>query len=183
MFHRYDLYVLNSFGQRSEKRNMTCVIFKRLSEAHQACIKRFPFMILRLQPQHLRLLKEEAQKVHPIEACALLFGKTTQREAIVEKVVVASNRLASATKFEMNPEAFAKAYTEAERDGLDFVGFFHSHSAPATPSAVDLKYMKLWGSAIWLILSSEDGNLAAYQIRNDSVRKLATKVAEIVSTS
>jgi proteasome lid subunit RPN8/RPN11 len=135
-------------------------------------------MILCLQPQHLQLLKEEAKKAHPIEACASLFGKMTQREAIVERVVVASTRLSSTTRFEMDPEAFVTAYTEAERDGLEFVGLFHSHPAPAKPSAVDLESMKRWGSAIWLIQSSEDGQLAAYHLQNDKVRKMAIKVAE-----
>jgi hypothetical protein len=32
-------------------------------------------LILRLQRLHVNLLKQEAEKMQPIEACALLFGK------------------------------------------------------------------------------------------------------------
>ena len=129
-----------------------------------------------MQRQHVNLLKKETEKVHPIEACAMLFGKLTQREAIVKKVVVASNKLQSTVRFEIDPETFVKAFTEADREGLDFIGLFHSHPAPAMPSLIDLKYMKLWGDAFWLILSSTKGNLAAYQMRNGKVREITIKV-------
>ena len=133
-------------------------------------------MILGLERQHVNLLKEEARKVHPIEACAMLFGKLTQKEAVVERVVVASNKLQSTIRFEIDPETFVKAFTEAEREGLDFIGLFHSHPAPAMPSPIDLKYMKLWGDILWLILSSTNGSLAAFQIVNGKVNEITIKV-------
>jgi proteasome lid subunit RPN8/RPN11 len=52
-------------------------------------------LILRLKRQHVDLLKEEARRTHPIEACAMLFGKQTQKEAVVERVVAAPNKLKS----------------------------------------------------------------------------------------
>ncbi|MFQ6086780.1 MAG: M67 family metallopeptidase [Candidatus Bathyarchaeia archaeon] len=132
-------------------------------------------MILRLKRQHVDLLKEEARKVHPVEACAMLFGELTQKEAVVKRVVVAPNKLRSTVRFEIDPETFANAFTEAYREGLDFIGLFHSHPAPAKPSLIDLKYMKLWGDAIWLILSSTSGSLAAYQMRDCRVQEIIMK--------
>jgi len=133
-------------------------------------------LILRLQRQHVNLLKEETKKVHPIEACAMLFGELTQKEAVVKRVVVVSNKLQSTVRFEVDPETFVNAFTEADREGLDFIGLFHSHPAPAKPSLIDLKYMKLWGDALWLILSSTNGNLAAYQMRNGKLREITIKL-------
>lgn len=133
-------------------------------------------MFLRLKRQQLNLLKEEARKVYPIEACAMLFGKTTAKEAVVKRVVVAPNKLQSTTRFEIGPENFAKAFFEAEEEGLELVGLFHSHPAPPKPSSTDLKPMKLWGDTIWLILSSTNGSLAAYQMKNDRVREITIKV-------
>lgn len=133
-------------------------------------------MILRLQRQHVDLLKEEARRVHPVEACAMLFGKLTRKEAFVKRVEVAPNKLQSTLRFEIDPETFASAFTEADKKGLDFIGLFHSHPAPAKPSLIDLKYMKLWSSAIWLISSSSNGSLAAYQMRNGKVKEIAIKV-------
>ena len=133
-------------------------------------------MILRLRRQHVDLLKQEAEKVHPVEACALLFGKLSQNEAVVEKIELAPNELQSTVRFEMDPENVAAAITEAEEEGLDFIGLFHSHPAPAAPSPIDLKYMKLWGDALWLILSSIDGNLAAYQLSDGTVKEVTIRM-------
>ena len=97
-------------------------------------------------------------------------------EAVVEKVEFAPNELQSTVRFEMDSEKVAAAISEAEKEGLDFVGLFHSHPAPAAPSPIDLKYMKLWGDALWLILSSIDGNLAAYQLSEGTVREVTIRV-------
>jgi proteasome lid subunit RPN8/RPN11 len=121
-------------------------------------------------------LKQEAENVHPVEACAMLFGKLSQNEAVVEKVEFAPNELQSTVRFEINPIKVAAAITEAEEAGLDFIGLFHSHPAPAAPSLLDLKYMKLWGDALWLILSSIDGNLAAYQLTDDMVKEVTIRI-------
>lgn len=133
-------------------------------------------MILRLHRQHVDLLKQEAKKVHPVEACAMLFGKLSQNEAVVEKVEVAPNELQSTVRFEIDPVKVAAAFTDADEKGLDFIGLFHSHPAPAAPSAIDLKYMKLWGDALWLILSSTDGNLAAYQLSDGTVKEATIRI-------
>ena len=134
-------------------------------------------LILQLQRHHVDLLKQEARKVHPVEVCAMLFGKLSQNEAVVEKVEVALNELQSIVRFEIDPVKVAAVFTEADEKGLDFIGLFHSHPAPAAPSPIDLKYMKLWGDALWLILSSTDGNLAAYQLTDDTVKE-ATIIIE-----
>ena len=107
--------------------------------------------------------------MHPVEACALLFGRVNSNEAYVNKVAIASNKLQSTVRFEINPEIVFKELNEADREELDFIGFFHSHPAPTRPSLFDQKGMKLWGNAIWLILSSTKGNLAAYKMVNDEV--------------
>ncbi len=106
----------------------------------------------------------------------MLFGKLSHDEAVVEKVEFAPNRLQSSMRFEIDPEKVAAAFTEAEKEGLEFVGLFHSHPAPAAPSSIDLEGMKLWGDALWLILSSTDGKLAAYQLTDGSVKEATIRL-------
>ena len=130
-------------------------------------------MILRLTQYHLDLLREESQKTYPVEACAMLFGDLTSEEAIIRKVVMAPNKLLSSKRFEIAPETAVEAITEAEDEGLVFVGVFHSHPAPATPSTIDLKFMRLWGDAVWLILSSTDDDFAAYQMKDSEPTEMA----------
>jgi len=133
-------------------------------------------VILRITSQQLRLLRGEARKSHPVEACALLFGRLIDDEAIVTKVVVAPNLLQSTVRFEMDPQMVFNAFEQAEREELSFVGLFHSHPAPARPSAVDLQYMRLWGEALWLILSSINSDIAAFQMKNGKVDEVALKI-------
>ena len=132
--------------------------------------------VLRLKHHHLTVLTEEALRVDPVEACGLLFGKKTPATIHVKRVVVSQNQLDSATRFEIDPENVVAAFSEADKEGLDFVGLFHSHPASATPSPIDLKSMKLWGDAVWLILSSTDGGVAAYQMKNGKVIEIRIRV-------
>jgi len=136
-------------------------------------------MILRLNSQQLQFLRVEARKMHPIEACAILFGKMTQREAIVKRVVTVPNVLKSTTRFEIDPKAFFDAFMQADKEGLEFIGLFHSHPAPAYPSGVDLEFMRLWGDALWLILSSIYEKFAAFQMIDGKVHEVAVKTDKL----
>jgi len=130
-------------------------------------------MILRLTNQQLTLLKKEALKMYPVEACALLFGTLTIKEAVVEKIVITSNVSRSTVRFEIDSKAFYDAFTKTDKEGLEFLGFFHSH--PANPSSVDLHFMQLWSDAVWLIFSSTDSKFGAFQMRNSKVYPLTLK--------
>jgi len=133
-------------------------------------------MIVRLTSKQLDSLREAAMKSFPVEACALLFGKTIGDEAFVTKVVVAPNVLKSAVRFEIDPQTVFNAFEKADEEGLQFIGLFHSHPAPAAPSGIDRRFMRLWGDAVWLILSSTNGDLEAFQMINDETRQVSIKV-------
>jgi proteasome lid subunit RPN8/RPN11 len=133
-------------------------------------------LFLSLQPSHVELLTQEAERVFPVEACAILFGNLAENEAIVEKVEITQNRLRSSTRFEVDPSKVARSIVEAEKEGLEFVGLFHSHPAPAVPSEIDRKFMHLWGDAIWLILSSTEGKLNAFQLVDDEIGQVAIRI-------
>ena len=133
-------------------------------------------MILRLTNQQLNSLREEARKSHPLEACALLFGKLIDDEALVTKIMIAPNILRSTIQFEIDPQTVFNAFEQADQEGLQFIGLFHSHPAPASPSMIDLQFMRLWSRAIWLILSSINGNIAAFQMVKGEFHEITLKV-------
>jgi proteasome lid subunit RPN8/RPN11 len=114
--------------------------------------------------------------VHPFEACGILFGKLYENGAIVEKVKFTQNRLRSTIRFEVDPEKVAASIIEGENEGLELIGLFHSHPTSASPSSVDLKYMKLWGDTIWLIFSASVGNLAAYQFIDGKIKEATIRI-------
>ena len=129
-------------------------------------------MILHIEQRSVDLLREETRRVYPVEACAILFGEITPEKAVVRKIVVTNNELNSAERFEINPETVVEAMEEAEKEGLKFLGLFHSHPAPSYPSVIDLRFMKLWGEAVWLILSSIDYSLAAFQLKGADLKEI-----------
>ena len=133
-------------------------------------------LFLRLQRNHVELLKQEAERLFPVEACAILFGNLTENEAIVEKVEITQNRLRSSTRFEVDPSTVARSIVEEEKEGFEFVGLFHSHPASAFPSEIDRKFMRLWGDAVWLILSSTENKLDAFQLVDDELKQVAIRI-------
>jgi proteasome lid subunit RPN8/RPN11 len=136
-------------------------------------------MILELKTEQLKLMQKECWRMQPIEACALLFGKISARNAVLEKLVITPNVLKSSVRFEIDPKTFYDALVQAADEGLEFIGFFHSHPAPAYPSNVDIKFMRLWGDAIWLIMSSIDTNFAAFQMLKSKIQKVTMKEIKI----
>ena len=134
-------------------------------------------MILHLKRKDVKTLKKTVQNEFPIEACAILLGTMNQNQAFVNKIYLASNKLKSQIRFEIEPEDFIKAINEAEKTGLELIGFFHSHQTHAKPSSLDLKNMKLWSNIIWLIFSTTNESLAAYQLINEKL--IETEIKDI----
>lgn len=117
---------------------------------------------LKIQRKSLDKLILEAGKTKPIEACALLLGKFENKIVYVCDVIPVCNIEKSTTRFLIDSETLYSILQKAEIEGMELVGIFHSHPAPAIPSSLDLKFMELW-PIVWLILSTFNGDLSAYQ--------------------
>jgi len=135
-------------------------------------------MILRITREQNRLLLKETRKRWPEEACGLLFGDVSGKEAVVKKVVSVCNVLESPTNFQVDPEEFLKELSKAEKEGMQFIGFFHSHPASPQPSPTDVRYMRLWPGDIWLVISSVDYSMKAYRIVDDELAGLHVEITD-----
>jgi proteasome lid subunit RPN8/RPN11 len=133
-------------------------------------------MIIRLSKEQKSSLIEETRKKHPKEACGILFGDLESEGPIVRKVVPVHNVLESTTNFRIDAEGFLRSLSEAEREGMELIGFFHSHPAAAHPSVTDAKYMKLWPENIWLVISSINHDIAAFRIVDGKPRRIEIRV-------
>jgi len=133
-------------------------------------------MILVMNKEQADSLKEQALKEFPVESCALMFGKLRTDRADVHKIVSALNKLRSSIRFEVDPMFVYSELTRAEKEGLEFIGIFHSHYAPANPSTIDLQFMRLWGSVVWLILSTIDGKMAAFREIDGALERVKIKI-------
>ena len=96
-----------------------------------------------------------------------------RRDSVVEvlKVVRARNVESSPMSFKVAPEDLYRAVVEAEREGLEVVGVYHSHPAPPSPSPMDLEGMARW-PIVWLIISSLDGSSRAFILEEGLVSEV-----------
>jgi proteasome lid subunit RPN8/RPN11 len=76
-----------------------------------------------------------AKESQPRECCGILIGTTDH----ITESVRAGNLSESPTRFLIDPKAHIEARRTARTQGLEVVGFYHSHPhSPAQPSATDL---------------------------------------------
>ena len=121
--------------------------------------------VLRISLRQILFLVDEIEKVFPVEACALLFGRVAEKEIVLEKVVPTPNILNSADEFKFDGEEVGAALNEIEPK---LIGFFHSDSCRYLPFGGDIEYMKLWVDYVWLILSTVKwGGVGAFSINKN----------------
>ncbi len=118
----------------------------------------------------------KAKDTSPIELCGILFGSLKGEKAIVDKVVFVENTLRSPTRFQIDPKEFIENMMQAEREGLQLIGFLHSHPSVPYPSGFDVKYMKLWPNTSWVIISTLDYSISAYTFAGERIRKLQVEM-------
>lgn len=102
-----------------------------------------------------------AREARPRECCGLLIG---QRDEILS-AVRARNIAERATEFLIDPQDHIRARRTARQQGLEVVGFYHSHphSAPV-PSPKDLEDAT-YPECVYVIAGVEDGRATARAFR------------------
>lgn len=130
-----------------------------------------------MDPLHLEAEQDAAIRAHgreafPEECCGFLMGRTGEGPRRVVRVLREENeREAEArhNRFSISPEAFMKTDRAARREGLDIVGFYHTHpNAPARPSKYDLDHA--WPVYAYVILSVREGepvDMTSWVLRED----------------
>ncbi len=91
---------------------------------------------------------------YPLETCGLLVGQQLNDHVEVSRVVQAQNlnKKRAHDRYELAPQDFIAADTEAQKAGLEIVGVWHSHpDHPARPSETDRE--SAWEGWSYLILA------------------------------
>ena len=106
-------------------------------------------MTLEVSSAVVDLLRSEALRHAPLEACGILFGNEGKVEAALPTQNVHPT---PATHFEIDPKALIQAY-RAERDGgPKVIGFYHSHpQGGPKPSSTD-QAQAAGDGKIWAII-------------------------------
>ena len=100
-----------------------------------------------------------AAAAYPEEACGLLVGRRIGGRILATSVTVSPNVAPPAERsrrFVVDPLHLMSTETQADADGLELVGSWHSHpDAPAIPSEADIE--SLWPSSVQAIVSVTGG--------------------------
>jgi proteasome lid subunit RPN8/RPN11 len=129
-------------------------------------------MSIQLGKEHMAAIAQHGEAAYPFEGCGFLLGYAEDgRKSVVRVFPVENAREAEArhNRYLISPEAVLKAEQQATRDGLDIVGFFHSHpDHPERPSDFDRDHAWPWYS--YLITSVQEGRAvktAAWTLSDD----------------
>jgi proteasome lid subunit RPN8/RPN11 len=89
------------------------------------------------------MIEEHAAKTNPEECCGILLGRPASDadDAIIIERVVPSDNVhpeRGNDRYEIAPETLLRAHKEAESEGQEVVGYYHSHpSGEGHPSDFD----------------------------------------------
>jgi proteasome lid subunit RPN8/RPN11 len=117
--------------------------------------------MLQLPYECQRYLREEVERAYPEEACGILLGRREEFDDIVVRVRACGNTAPEpGRRYSIAPQELIAAERQAREEGLEILGFYHSHpDHPAAPSATDLREAH-WTGYVYLICGVEKGRLA-----------------------
>jgi proteasome lid subunit RPN8/RPN11 len=119
-------------------------------------------MSLALPQQLYDQLRAHGEETYPHECCGILLGKASEINLEVAQLIRAGNtRTDSAhNRYNIAPQELIAAQREARKQGLDIVGFYHSHpDHPAMWSSTDFAEAHWFGCA-YVITAIEQGKAA-----------------------
>lgn len=127
--------------------------------------------MLTITPQQLTTVQRHLQQCYPNEGCGFLFGVVDNGARRVREVKPASNRrnTGAGRRYLIDPDTIRSAGREAETEGFEIIGFYHSHPDVApVPSEYDREHAWPWYS--YLIVSVQRGHcreLRSWRLRDD----------------
>jgi proteasome lid subunit RPN8/RPN11 len=107
-------------------------------------------------------LRAHGEETYPHECCGIMLGKSDAENLTVHQLLRAGNtRTDSAhNRYNIAPQELIAAQREGRRQGLDIVGFYHSHpDHPAQWSPTDFAEAHWFGCA-YVITAVEKGKAA-----------------------
>jgi proteasome lid subunit RPN8/RPN11 len=140
-----------------------------------------PYGAMQFERQPLRLSEDRRTEIvewcrtwYPNEACGLLAAR---QNLLVERVYTVDNAETQSprTRYYMDPHGQLRAMRDAENDGLEVIGAFHSHTgSPAYPSEIDVE-LAMYPEWIWVIVSLASPalpELRAFRINHSAIEEV-----------
>jgi proteasome lid subunit RPN8/RPN11 len=117
-----------------------------------------------------KMIQEHSLQESPREACGILAGTTVENPRITNVFCCSNVDENPNEAYTISPNELLKVIDEIEggKNGLEFMGFYHSHpfSSP-TPSSVDARQAN-WDGFVYLIFSVPKDKLRCWRWREKS---------------
>jgi proteasome lid subunit RPN8/RPN11 len=97
--------------------------------------------MLRIEQAQFDAIRQHGEATYPHESCGVLLGHAAEGvNTVIETIRATNTRDDSAhDRYEIAPQELIRIQREGRRQGLDIVGFYHSHpDHPAQWSKTDL---------------------------------------------
>lgn len=120
-------------------------------------------MLLKLNPEHLQIIRTHAASTYPEECCGIILGYLANESKTVVEVIPTENAWSGETvldnkrrRYAIAPEIMLKVQKEARDRSLNIIGIYHSHpDNPAIPSESDR--VQAWQEYSYIIVSVPNG--------------------------
>ncbi len=120
-------------------------------------------MALRIDRTLLEILRQHGEETYPNECCGVLVGEFEQSGNKTVKAVARCGNTRTDSprnRYQISPIDLVRVQREAELEGYDIVGFYHSHpDHPALWSSTDLAEAH-WTDCSYVITSVDKGKAA-----------------------
>lgn len=128
--------------------------------------------MIRIEEAAWQVMLQHAREAYPRECCGILLGvEQPGGERVVSSAFPCRNNYEGdqSDRFQIDPRDQVKANLKSRAEGIDILGFFHSHpDCDAYFSATDLKNSWPWYSNVVLsIRHGEFANAAAFRANDD----------------
>jgi proteasome lid subunit RPN8/RPN11 len=118
---------------------------------------------LKIPQKDLNLIQSELESSKPYEACGVLIGVIDGSTALVERAMPITNVKRTRTSFELDPKEHYDVWNDAEKNGKEIVGVYHTHPvSSAVPSLWDRETMQNV-PGVWLIAGADGVRAYAWE--------------------
>ncbi len=110
---------------------------------------------IKISKKNIALIQSELEANKPYEACGVLIGTMDGSTALVEKALPVANVKRTRRSFELDPGQLYKAWDDADKNGKEIVGVYHTHPVSScVPSLWDRETMEN-APSVWLIAGAD----------------------------
>lgn len=115
--------------------------------------------MLRIAAADYDAIRRHSEETYPFECCGILLGTFASDARRVQRALRCQNAESDSpsTRYEIDAHELVRAQREAREQGLEIVGFYHSHpDHPARCSPTDLEQAH-WIGCSYVITRVENG--------------------------